>query len=70
MSTDPEPDEAELVARAKQEPGLDGRDLVADVTCSEPYRWTEGLWQGVSGQVPRAAPAEFRLSGWSPTTSG
>jgi carbamoyl-phosphate synthase small subunit len=55
LSTDPEPDEAELVARAKREPGLDGRDLVADVTCSEPYPWTEGLWQGVSGQVPRAA---------------
>jgi carbamoyl-phosphate synthase small subunit len=55
LSTDPELDEAELLARAKQEPGLDGRDLVADVTCCEPYPWTESLWQGVSGQVPRAA---------------
>jgi carbamoyl-phosphate synthase small subunit len=55
LSTDPEVEEAELVARAKQEPGLDGRDLVADVTCSEPYPWTESLWRGVSGQVPRAA---------------
>jgi carbamoyl-phosphate synthase small subunit len=53
LSTDPDSDEAELVARAKAEPGLDGRDLVADVTCSEPYSWDEGLWQGVSGQVPR-----------------
>jgi len=55
LSTDPDSDEAELLARAKAEPGLDGRDLVADVTCSEPYPWNEGLWQGVSGQVPRAA---------------
>jgi carbamoyl-phosphate synthase small subunit len=54
LSTDPNSDEAELVARAKTEPGLDGRDLVADVSCSEPYPWTEGLWQGVSGQLPRA----------------
>ncbi|MBW1843257.1 MAG: glutamine-hydrolyzing carbamoyl-phosphate synthase small subunit, partial [Deltaproteobacteria bacterium] len=53
LSTDPNSDEAELVASAKAEPGLDGRDLVADVTCSEPYSWDEGLWQGVSGQVPR-----------------
>jgi carbamoyl-phosphate synthase small subunit len=55
LSTNPELDEAELVARARREPGLDGRDLVAEVTCSEPYSWTEALWQGVSGQVPRAA---------------
>ncbi|MCH8890605.1 MAG: carbamoyl phosphate synthase small subunit [Myxococcales bacterium] len=55
VDLDPDSDEAELVARAKTEPGLDGRDLVADVSCSEPYSWTEGLWQGVSGQVPRAA---------------
>ncbi len=55
LSTQPEPDEAELLARARREPGLDGRDLVAEVSCSEPYPWTEGLWRGVSGQVPRAA---------------
>jgi len=54
LSTDPESNEAELVARAKREPGLDGRDLVAEVTCSAPYTWTQGLWRGVSGQVPRA----------------
>ena len=63
LSTNFEQDEAELVARAKVEPGLDGRDLVADVTCSEPYPWNEGLWRGVSGQVPRAdrPSSTFRL---------
>jgi carbamoyl-phosphate synthase small subunit len=56
VSTDPAvQDEAELVARAKAAPGLDGRDLVAEVTCSEPYPWSDGLWSGVPGQLPRAA---------------
>ncbi|HXV35716.1 MAG TPA: glutamine-hydrolyzing carbamoyl-phosphate synthase small subunit [Myxococcota bacterium] len=55
LSSEPDVDEAALIARARREPGLDGRDLVADVTCREPYRWSEGLWRGISGQVPRAA---------------
>jgi carbamoyl-phosphate synthase small subunit len=55
LSTDPSQGEAALVAQARAHPGLDGRDLVASVTCSEPYTWTEGLWKGVSGQVPGAS---------------
>jgi carbamoyl-phosphate synthase small subunit len=46
-------DEDALVRRARSEPGLDGRDLVAEVTCREPYRWSEGPWEGIAGQVPR-----------------
>ena len=54
LSTDPvEQDGDALVARAGRSPGLDGRDLVAEVTCSAPYTWTEGRWSGVNGQVPR-----------------
>jgi carbamoyl-phosphate synthase small subunit len=54
LSTDPAlQDDSELVQRARQAPELDGRDLVAEVTCSEPYRWTEGRWQGIVGQPPR-----------------
>ena len=54
LSTDPgEQDADALVARARSAPGLDGRDLVAEVTCKAPYAWTEGRWPGVSGQVPR-----------------
>jgi carbamoyl-phosphate synthase small subunit len=64
LSTDPaQQDEAELRERARAVPPLDGRDLVAEVTCAAPYRWSEGLWPGVDGQVPRAprpSPA-FRL---------
>ena len=40
--------------RNARAPGLDGRDLVAEVTCEGSYRWEEGAWPGVQGQVPRA----------------
>ncbi len=54
LSTDPErQDEAELLELARGAPPLDGRDLVAEVTCAEPYRWSEGAWTGVDGQLPR-----------------
>jgi carbamoyl-phosphate synthase small subunit len=54
VSTDPAQQEASaLVERARRAPGLDGRDLVAGVTCREPYRFDQGLWGGVPGQLPR-----------------
>jgi carbamoyl-phosphate synthase small subunit len=54
VSTDPAvQDEAELIRRANDAPGLDGRDLVQEVTCDAPYRWTEGRWAGIEGQLPR-----------------
>ncbi|MCL4686081.1 glutamine-hydrolyzing carbamoyl-phosphate synthase small subunit [Myxococcota bacterium] len=54
LSTDPARQEAEeLVRVAAAAPPLDGRDLVASVTTSAPYSWTEGLWAGIEGQVPR-----------------
>jgi carbamoyl-phosphate synthase small subunit len=64
LSTDPaELDEAALAARARAVAPLDGRDLVDEVTCKAAYRWTEGLWAGVEGQVPRAPrpSPSFRL---------
>src|SRR3990172_6438636 len=33
-----------FVEKAGKSPGLVGRDLVRDVTCKEPYKWSEGLW--------------------------
>jgi carbamoyl-phosphate synthase small subunit len=54
LSTDPaQQDEAKLLEQARTAPGLDGRDLVAGVTCSEPYHWSEARWSGIEGQVPR-----------------
>jgi carbamoyl-phosphate synthase small subunit len=54
LSTDPaQQDEADLVARARAAPSLDGRDLAAEVTSAAPYPWTQGVWKGIEGQVPR-----------------
>jgi carbamoyl-phosphate synthase small subunit len=56
LSTDPAQQDAEaLVERARRAPTLDGVDLVAGVTCKAPYRWTEGSWKGVDGQLPVAS---------------
>ena len=56
ISTDPDlQDESELVDRARAAPGLDGVDWVDRVTCREPYRFQEGTWPGIAGQVPRGA---------------
>jgi carbamoyl-phosphate synthase small subunit len=55
LSTDPaQQDEAALVARARGDAGLEGRDLAAEVSCESPYSWTDGRWTGIAGQVPRA----------------
>jgi carbamoyl-phosphate synthase small subunit len=63
VSTDPARQEAaELVAAARAAPALDGRDLVAGVTCAEPYRWEQGLWPGIDGQVPRRGRPEPKLA--------
>ncbi len=43
---------AALVKKAKAYPGLVGRDLVKSVTCSHPYRWTQGLPQSIEKDLP------------------
>jgi carbamoyl-phosphate synthase small subunit len=59
VSTDPEQqDPAALVERARAAPGLDGRDCVAEVTTDVAYRWSEGLWPGIDGQLPRPSRPE------------
>ena len=41
INTDPQ----NLIEKARQAPGLPGRDLVKQVTCAQPYSFTEGLWE-------------------------
>jgi carbamoyl-phosphate synthase small subunit len=54
LSTDPSEQDAEaLIERARRDPGLDGVDLAAQVTCDDAYGWREGRWRGIDGQVPR-----------------
>jgi len=64
LSTDPaRQDEEALRREARAVPPLDGRDLVAGVTCRASYTWSEGSWPGVAGELPREPrPApHFRL---------
>ncbi len=62
LSTDPfRQDEARLVALARSAVPLEAQDLVADVTCSAPYTWSEGGWSGVAGQLPSSPAPEPRL---------
>jgi carbamoyl-phosphate synthase small subunit len=44
-----------LVAKAKARPGLVGRDLVKEVTCSAPYAWESGAWELGKGYREPAA---------------
>lgn len=46
-------DPAALVAKANASPGLIGRDLVKEVSCSEPYDWAEGKWELGTGYRKR-----------------
>ncbi len=47
-------DPAGAIERARQHPSLEGRDLVKEVTATEPYDWDQGLWQ--SPGAPRHDP--------------
>ena len=42
LCTDGSKSAAELLALAQSWEGLDGRDLVSEVTCQEPYHWVDG----------------------------
>ncbi len=51
-------DPESLAARAKAAPGLEGQDLVREVTCTEPYGWEWGDWE--LGRGFRRAGGEHR----------
>ena len=42
-------DAKRLVEKAQAAPSLVGRDLVREVTCREPYDWSQGYWELESG---------------------
>jgi len=50
ISTKPT-DRQKLVAQANLLPPLEGRDLVKEVTCKEPYEWCEGEWELNNGET-------------------
>ena len=54
LSTDPaHQDVDELILLARHAPQMDGRDLASEVSCAQPYQWTEGTWEGIEGQLAR-----------------
>ncbi len=53
-------DLAKLKADAKAWPGLDGMDLVPDVTSGQSYAWDEGRWVWDKG-YPRSSSGEFHV---------
>ena len=51
---------AALEEKARQAPGLVGRDLVRNVSCREPYGWDQGGWRMGSG-FERARDLRFHV---------
>ena len=49
-------DLAEMVARARAFPGLEGLDLAREVTCAQSYRWDEMRWAWPDGYARRTTP--------------
>ncbi|GAB4571272.1 MAG: glutamine-hydrolyzing carbamoyl-phosphate synthase small subunit [Rhodothalassiaceae bacterium] len=45
-----------LLQKAQSWPGLEGMDLAREVTCKQPYEWTETLWSRTDGYGRQTAP--------------
>ncbi|PLX80235.1 MAG: carbamoyl phosphate synthase small subunit [Desulfuromonas sp.] len=58
-TTDLDPES--LVDKARKAPSIVGRDLVQEVTCREPYNWTEGTWKLESGYQKAPEKAEYKV---------
>ena len=59
LCTDGSRTETELIELARSWEGLDGRDLVQEVTCEEPFYWlagTDGEWTPVASGEAAAGP--------------
>jgi carbamoyl-phosphate synthase small subunit len=56
VTLDPE----ELLARVRRSPGLEGRDLVREVTCAAPYEWDQPSWRAPD-EKKQAPPADLHV---------
>ena len=54
-------DEATALAKAKSFSGLKGLDLAKEVTCDEPYEWSESSWKLGEGYQPLLDSPEFHV---------
>ncbi|GIV75889.1 glutamine-hydrolyzing carbamoyl-phosphate synthase small subunit [Litorilinea aerophila] len=69
LSTDGQHSAEELLAMARSWEGLDGRDLVQEVTCQEPYNWVDGTrseWTPVPAGKEIADPRHGQASSDAP----
>lgn len=60
LITHVESDEKRAVEKARQAPGIIGRDLAAAVTCDQSYRWSKGSGEWCPDQGERPTPAAGR----------
>ena len=61
LCTDGSRTQEEMIELARNWEGLDGRDLVQEVTCEEPFYWsaeTEGEWTPVASGEAASGPWE------------
>src|SRR3989442_12156029 len=58
-------DPKRVVRKAREAPSILGRDLVKEVTCAKPYKWTEdsGRWALKNGGAPPPPPPPPRGGG-------
>jgi carbamoyl-phosphate synthase small subunit len=54
-------DPQSLVEKARKAPSIVGRDLVREVTCRQPYHWTEGPWNLGEGYQPSKETPRFKV---------
>lgn len=59
-----EEDVTSLTAKANAYPGLVGRDLVSQVTCSNPYKWTESLYDIATNARSGNVPSRFKVAAY------
>ncbi len=52
-------DPQSLLKKVKGSPGIVGRDLITDISCEKPYKWTEGhgVWKNAGTAQPEWNPA-------------
>lgn len=57
ISTEHE-DPEEVVKLAESSPSIVGRDLVKEVTCKQPFKWTQGVWSLENGYATQSEVKE------------
>jgi carbamoyl-phosphate synthase small subunit len=55
-------DPQRMVAKAKAAPSLVGRDLVKEVTCTQPYDWQQGRWELETGYRDEGSRSKVQSS--------